>query len=266
MKFITSAKTEQGLRDYQQDRYAHIRINDKSILVIADGNGGNGGEKLAEMAARLCLSYLFISLSMDYKNSFESLDKLRILGLKTIKRATREIDLYKKTHNIEKAGTTITLVIITPELIGAFWIGDSPIYLFEQGNLAMLIKPHTLAELLIEKGEPEEIIHQQPSLNSILTRCAGHKECTPDSLIVKLTKKSIILAGSDGAFNYIPDTTIAAILKANINSVENIPDEIIKNALDNGSDDNCTVISCLAVPEINLEKSFTRLTRTYEFK
>lgn len=266
MNLITSAKTEQGLRDYQQDRYAHIRINDKSILVIADGNGGKGGEKLAEIAVRLCIFYLFLAFSTDNKNSFDSQEKLRSLGLKAIKKATIEIDLHKKSHNIEKAGTTITLVIITPELIGTFWIGDSPAYLFEQGRLEKLIKPHTLAELLIDDGEPEEILQQQPSLNSILTRCAGHKECQPDSRIVKLTKECIILAGSDGAFNCLPDPTIAAILQDNFNNVKNIPEEIIKNALDNGSDDNCTVISCLAVPEISLAKSSIRLTRTYEFK
>lgn len=272
MQFRTAGKSVKGLREFQQDGYGSLDLYElMSIGIVTDGNGGEGGDKLAESGVRIPISRISYELSQGRHRKIESEAQLESLGLETVKYTAELITELKSLHldEWENAGSTITLVLITPELIGTFWIGDSCSYLYSDGQLTKLTSPvHTLAEMLIQQGEPREAIEAQKGLNSILTRALGHDACEPDSRIVKVEGPCFVLTGSDGVFGYLSESEITSILQnrsSKCPDVQVLADEIIQASLDNGSDDNCTIITTFIQPYSRLSGKTRHLTRLCEW-
>ncbi len=79
MKIRTAACSEIGLRDTQQDRYCYFHIDNKTVLVVTDGNGGEGGDMLAQAAimsvcSELCFKSQKISSGVEWcrNNTYNS--------------------------------------------------------------------------------------------------------------------------------------------------------------------------------------------------
>ena len=262
MKVLINADSEKGLRESQQDRYAYIQVNDAVILGVADGNGGYGGDELAESVLKSAISYgcWYLSQNRNICNK----DELKKLGLNSIKSATKEAMRLKESRNDwTEAGTTITFVIATPIFIGVFWVGDSPAYLFNRGKLKQLTKPHTLFEMLLKEGTSREALEQQPSLNSVLVRCVGHTECKPDFVMLPYEQETIVFVGSDGVFGFLSEQEICDILQ-NSNFYD-IPKQFVQKALGNGSNDNLSVVVSLVDSGLKPTKTI-RKTRLCEWK
>ncbi len=270
MRIRTAAYSEIGLRDTQQDRYCFFEVNGKTVILVHDGNGGEGGDKIAEAALMPVSSILSYQLSQGKSKEFMTDEQLRELGINAINNAASHVMDLKESHEdwIE-AGTTVTLVIITQNKIACFWVGDSCCYVFQDDDFIKLTSPvHTLAEDLIKKGESRNIINKQPSLNSILTKCVGHQSCVPDSKIIEITKPCIVLAGSDGVFGFLPEEKLKEIIKAKfaVNSdLQELADEIVKLSLENGSDDNVTAVLSVINPSQKHQKKSKRLTKLQEW-
>lgn len=258
--------TEQGKRDYQQDCFSACTINDITIIVLCDGNGGTGGYEMAQTACKSCIGNLAFEIGQGKYKSIDSEEQLKEIGLSIISRSAREARALKDQTGWPEAGTTITLIIITPKLLGCFWIGDSPAYIFDSEYLVQLNHPvHTLAESMIQEGKPRNEVEKQPGLNSILTRCAGHDNCEPDSNILKVKPPFMVIAGSDGALNYCPKAKLIQTLKKKLSGDFDIDEtafQIVSDALDNGSDDNCSVIAFYGYSTAKLITR--RITRIYE--
>jgi len=264
MKTIGTSK--QGLREYQQDAFARAVIDDITILVVADGNGGTGGQELAESAVKSSLSWLALELASGNYRNITSEDELRGLGLGAVREAATQVSEAKKLNQSwGNAGTTITLVLINKHVLGVWWVGDSPCYLFNSGTIKLMTDPvHTLAEELIKEGHSRESIKNQPTLNCTLIRCLGIDNCEPDEIVVKLDSSVLIVAGSDGVLDYISTEELVEIIKSQFSTcfdIQQLSDSIVQKALDNGSDDNVTVVLALAVPDLKLSKTTSRLTR-----
>ncbi len=269
MKKRTAACSELGLRDAQQDRYCYFNIDNKTIFVVTDGNGGEGGDMLAQAAAMSVCSELCFKLSQCNKGIMTE-DQLKELGINAINNAAVHVLDIKKSHQEwNGAGTTLTILIATEDKIACFWVGDSCAYIFQDDEFIKLTSPvHTLAEDLIKEGDSKEIIAKQPSLNSILTNCVGHEPCVPDSKIIDVTKPCIALAGSDGVFGFLSEEKLKEIIKANFTfnfESQKLADEIVKLSLENGSDDNVTLVLSEIKPIQKLQEKPRRLTKLHEW-
>ncbi len=269
MKIRTAACSEIGLRDTQQDRYCHFYIDNKTVLVVDDGNGGEGGDMIAEAAIMSVCSELCFKLSQCKKGVMTE-DQLKELGINAINNAAVHVLNLKKSHQEwNGAGTTLTILIATEDKIACFWVGDSCAYIFQDDEFIKLTSPvHTLAEDLIKGGESKEIIAKQPSLNNILTNCVGHEPCVPDSKIIEITKPCIALAGSDGVFGFLPEEKLKEIIKAKFTvnyELQDLTDEIVKLSLENGSDDNVTLVLSVINPSQKLQERSRRLTKIHEW-
>ena len=79
------------------------------------------------------------------------------------------------------------------------------------------------------------------SENSALTKSVGFfASVEPDIFERQVEKGEKYLICSDGLSSFVPDTEINAILQNH--SLQNVPKECIKRALDAGGDDNVSVI------------------------
>ncbi len=267
MKFSIAACSKIGLREVQQDRYCYFQVKDSLASAITDGNGGEGGANLAEEAMRAAFSKLCFELS-QYKEKETTEEQIESIGVNALKQAAVRALNIKESHEAwSQAGTTVTLIIAVSDYVGCFWTGDSPAFLYQEGEgLIKLTDPvHTLAEALIKDGESRDILFKQPSLSSILTECVGQESHKSDSKIVRVTKPSIVVAGSDGVLDYFSKTELAGILESslsNFSDLQALTDDLVQKSLEKGSDDNVTVAGSLILPDsVSLSSKTRRVTK-----
>ena len=240
MRYLTAADSTIGVRDVNQDYYTEFSINGIETIILCDGNGGTGGEIVAECAMKFLAGEVQFGLSRIKKIT---LKKLQYIGQKAIKKTAEDINNLKfLCPNLSSCGTTLTLVFIYNSTVITFWVGDSPCMLYKNGRLTKLsTPPHTLAEMLIAQGESRENIEKQPRLSSTLTRCIGFKNAEP-SMNVKTCKPPFtVIVASDG-IDYIPENKLTEIFNE-VHLTECLPGEIIISALEKGSSDNITVVA-----------------------
>lgn len=240
MRYLTAADSTTGLREVNQDRYAEFNINGVKTMILCDGNGGHGGEMVAEYAVKFLAGEVQFGLSRIKQIT---LKKLQYVGQKAIKKTAEDIKNLKfLCPNFSSCGTTLTLVFIHNFTVITLWVGDSPAILFKNDRLTKLADPpHTLAEMLIAKGESRENIEKQPGLSSTLIRCIGFKNAEPGMSVKTCKPPFTVIIASDG-IDYIPENKLTDIFDE-VRLTECLPGKIIISALENGSSDNITVVA-----------------------
>jgi len=246
-----------GARPVQQDRFAYMSIGECAILVVADGNGGEGGGELAEVAVKSAASSICWCLVRGGR--FETSEELESAGLGAIDAAVKEAVWLKHKHREwVEAGTTLTLVVVTSWLVGVFWIGDSPAYIFADGKLGQITKPHTHYEQLLDSGKhTKESLEGQPWTKSTLTQCIAQTVCEPGSRVMPFEGDITVLAGSDGVFSYLLEEEIKSILQQSLNN--DVTRKLVQEAIDNSSDDNLTAV----IASVASRQKPTRFFRTW---
>ena len=209
-------------------------------MILGDGNGGSGGEIVADYATKTLTGEVSHELS---RLKQVSVKKLRYIGKKAINRVAEDIDNLKfLCPSLSSCGTTLTLVFIHKSTIITFWVGDSPAMLNKNNKLIKLSNPpHTLAEMLISKGESRESIEKQPGLSSTLTRCIGFQNAEPSMNMITCKPPFSVVIASDG-IDYIPENKLKNIFNE-VHLTECLPGKIIISALEHGSNDNITVVA-----------------------
>jgi len=267
MKTCTAASSQIGLRKTQQDRYFYCQIDNTILNLISDGNGGDGGGVLAENAIKSASSELGFRLSQLSKEKALTEEQLRGICIESINKAAVHVTNLKMSNpEWSAAGTTITIVVITENLIALSWVGDSPCYMLQDNEFIKLSHPvHTVAEELIKDGLPRDALKEQQRLHSTLTKCMGHGIPIPDTKIIEFEKPCLVMLGSDGVFDHLSENEIRQIIKDKFidnSGLQEIADRFVQLSLDNGSDDNATAILSLSKPSQILSKN-TELSQNF---
>ena len=137
-----AARQIPGRREYQEDDYGLIeRSNSDSdeVLVIADGMGGQVG---GDTASRTVIK-TFIETYSDTTGLIS--DRLRAC-LKTANNALASaIDVHPALTGM---GTTVVAAVISQRGLEWISVGDSPLWLFREGQLRRLNTDHSMAAVL----------------------------------------------------------------------------------------------------------------------
>jgi serine/threonine protein phosphatase PrpC len=257
MNYVKASKSITGLRETNQDCFAEFAFKDIECMLVCDGNGGEEAEKISLSAAEYLIGALIYRLSHEEHISEET---IRSIGIEAINRTAESIHNLKRVCPIfSPCGTTMTLVCIYKSTVIAFWVGDSPAIIQKGNNMFLLTDPpHTLSEHLIAQGKTREEVSSQKGLSSILTRCIGHKDATPDVNVMTFQPPFTVIVASDGIDN-LPGEELKAIMSQNRFTKE-LPDELIKASLEYGSTDNITVATTkvLRVPKRLRRRRMTR--------
>jgi len=225
--------THLGLqRKNNEDRHlVNLLDNDSALLVIADGMGGHAaGEVAAELALDAFEGYRpgGPDISAELLNKIEQAQN-------TIMERSRAMP------SLRGMGTTLTALFLTGR--SAFWahVGDTRIYHLHKGALIRVTEDHTMAGMLLQKGE---ITREQARLHpygNVLTRCVGCEQHEPDSGAFGLTDGDYVLLSSDGLHDLISDEQIAAFLSEDITLRQKL-DRMISACLQAGGRDNITAV------------------------
>jgi serine/threonine protein phosphatase PrpC len=240
-----------GSRVQNNDIIKVDTINNKNIVVLCDGHGGN-----------------YLSKKVSNKIIEKFLDNYDFDNKKNIDNLYLETDnyFYKNYYlnNSHREGTTC-LVIIIDNGIKIINLGDSNYLLAKNNNYntGNIHRPNTKDEIsrIIQNKDKIIKINKDFRINGRLSLSRSFGDYTyklvdnnyngidstvsviPD--IYKYSKPfKFIIAGSDGFWDYVKVNDIFLYVKINIRNkkINQIIKYLIKNAIDNGSKDNISVI------------------------
>ncbi len=233
----TFAVTDVGMvRQVNQD-YVYTTDNPigplDNLFVVADGMGGH-------QAGDYASKYTVETVIRELKSS--NIDDAEKALVSAIKVANREI--IKKANQdpeLKGMGTTIVVATIVNQMMYFANVGDSRLYLINQG-ITQLTKDHSLVEEMVRLGgiKPEEAKYH-PDKN-IITRAIGAKDDVEvDFYEHRLKKGDIILMCTDGLSNMVEDDELFHIVQGGRDIVESAV-SLVDSAKENGGTDNIGIV------------------------
>ena len=138
-------------------------------------------------------------------------------------------------------GTTVVAATIMNQMMYFANVGDSRLYLINQG-IQQLTKDHSLVEEMVRLGgiKPEEAKHH-PDKN-IITRAIGAKaDVDVDFYEHRLKRGDIILMCTDGLSNMVEDEELFHIVQGGRDIVE-AGQALVDAAKENGGTDNIGIV------------------------
>jgi PPM family protein phosphatase len=223
-----AVQTQVGLRSNNEDAgYAGPRL-----LALADGMGGHAA---GEVAASLAINEL---LPLDKRPpSPDLLGDLR----SAVDRANAAIADHAANHpDTAGMGTTLTALFFAGRRVTLAHIGDSRAYLLRNGSLHQITHDDTLVQSLVDEGHlmPEEASNH-PQRNLVLKVLTG--QAAQAYFEVRETDPGDrYLISSDGLSDYVSSDEIASVLARP--DPQGRPQQLIRLALRNGSQDNITCV------------------------
>ncbi len=225
-----------NVRGTNEDNFVIIERNGDLVLAVFDGMGGmQKGEVASKMAAEV------LARAAQESNAWEDSDWL----LSVLKEANQRIFEFSKEIGSEgKVGTTGAIALLKGKVLACANVGDSRVYLHQDGSLRQITEDHTLVADQVAKGliTPEEA--RVSRLKNVLTKAIGVREEVEPQLYgpFHLEGDEAILLCSDGLYNMVPHETIEKVISQRGLSVKDRVMKLIDLAKKNGGLDNITVI------------------------
>jgi protein phosphatase len=139
--------------------------------------------------------------------------------------------------------TTVAAVLVDGEVANLAHVGDSRIYLWSGGEIALLTRDHSWVNEQIENGaiSPEQA-RSHPLRNVVTRALGGRADLVVDIQSRRMTAGDMLLLCSDGLTTMIPDEEIAGILREAQGDVAKAANALVGAANERGGEDNITVV------------------------
>ncbi|MBQ5439550.1 MAG: serine/threonine-protein phosphatase [Clostridia bacterium] len=247
---ITAADSRIGQRNEQQDSFfvtktmplSPFRLR-RTFAVVCDGMGGLEAGDRASLTAVSMLKLAFDKLptaKVDIPKFFsEMIDYIDC-----------EINRWDDLKTDKGAGTTLVSVIIENRRLYWASVGDSSIFIYQQGKLKRITTSHNYKKILdkmVDGGvlsqEQAEHDPQKDALVSYLGM-GGVTFREINSKPYVLRSGDILMLCSDGVTNTLSESDIAAVIKENSDDVYRCCKEINQSVSkkNNAMQDNSTVV------------------------
>lgn len=220
-------------RENNEDSYLIMEPQKiKAILAVADGMGGhNAGEVASRVAIDTIKEYSF-DFEKEIINQIESV----------VKEANENIFDYSEGKNDYKdMGTTLTLALIKNKSLYFGHVGDSRLYIYDE-QLNQITTDHSLVNDLVENKtiKPDEAF-DHPNKNIITQALGVDKELEIQTGQIDIKIDDIVMLCTDGLTDMVRFENIENVFQQN-DEVDTILDTLGNMALQNGGNDNITII------------------------
>lgn len=232
----------QGARNSQQDSAACLSWpTDLHLLVLADGIGGYPGGDVASQTVVTSFRDAFVG-SPDLPTRARLVHALQEANLALFDRAQNEARLK---------GMGTTIVAAGVETSSLYWVsvGDSPLWLFRNGEMRRLNEDHSVGGMLDKKVETGEISANEAANASDRSNLLDAVQGNDISLVdaphrpVQLCLGDIVIVASDGV-ETCASHEIEEIVGAGHRSSANLADDLLAavESCARPGQDNTTVI------------------------
>jgi PPM family protein phosphatase len=224
-----------------------------TLLVVADGMGGQGGGDVASrVAVNAVASYLLNVMAWPTAPAGapaarenpsspgvrDQLSSALVVGDSTVKTTAAETAT-------PRMGTTLTMALVLWPALYVAHVGDTRCYLLRSGQLKRLTTDHTVAQMLLANAtEPVPVASQ---LHHTLWNSLGGSAELPKPEISKfeLELGDVLLLCSDGLTKHVTDERIRTLLSSNEPNAARCA-KFVERANAGGGSDNVTVVVATA--------------------
>lgn len=233
-------------RKINEDSY--LVAPDLGLYVIADGMGGHrAGDVASRLAVDTMADYWRKMQNNEQPSFLEPIGRQVSEGAKhlinSILFANTIIHEAQKKPQYHRMGTTVAALLVEKDCVWSANVGDTLVYLFDNGRLIQISEEHSLEAEQKSMGLTDADTSTNPMLKHMLTRVLGLSErvdvyVTP----IRPDAGDMVLMCSDGLTNYVSEQSIQAILDDFSISLDRKTDVLIDEANRGGGGDNVSVI------------------------
>lgn len=233
----TFSQTDVGRRREMNQDYLYSSEqpvgNLPNLFIVADGMGGHQAGDYASKYTVDQLRELIVQSKLK--------EPVAILEQAIKQVNTMLLKEAEKHEEMKGMGTTLVLCTITEGKMTVANVGDSRLYVVNQG-ITQITKDHSLVEEMVRMGEMDEQTAKGHPDKNIITRAIGAlPEVTVDFFELELKPGDEVLLCSDGLTNMVEDVDIRSIMKSQRDIAEQA-EQLVETANENGGRDNITVI------------------------
>lgn len=229
-------RSEQGMhvgmvREINEDSI--LALPEQQLWAVADGMGGyEAGNVASDMVVK----------------SLEGLEKPANLAEWVDAIEDRLIDVNHRIleyADIMLEGRILGSTVITLSIQGTIgiclWAGDSRLYRYRHKQFAQLSRDHSQVAEQIEQGYlTEEEAQNHPDSNVITRAIGAGRDIYIDINVFRVQLGDLFLLCSDGLYNMVSKDEIIEVIDNN--PIDQAVDLLLQKALDNGADDNVSVV------------------------
>ena len=200
-----------GVRGYNEDACGHWHSGTHLCCVVADGAGGHGG---GDVASKLAVQHLIERYALAPAATAADVRRLLVEANGVILDHRRDAAAHQNMH------TTVVALFVDLALGLARWghCGDSRLYAFRAGALALRTRDHSLVQSLVDGGLLSEAgtrSHPQRSeLLSALGTQGDELQLSVSDAPWRLEAGDVFLLCTDGLWEYIEDDALQQSLAA----------------------------------------------------
>ena len=228
----SAADTNVGLvREINEDSI--LSLPDMQLWAVADGMGGY---EAGNVASNMIVRSLEAITQQDSLNELVNNIEDGLIDVNNRILEYSDIMLDGRTF-----GSTVVSLLIKGRVGICLWAGDSRLYRFRNKKLVQLSRDHSQIEEQIQQGllTAEEALNHPES--NVITRAIGASaEIYIDINVFSTQVGDVFLLCSDGLYNMVSEQTIGETLGSL--PIEQAVDSLIQQALEQGADDNVSVI------------------------
>lgn len=208
--------------------------NMPNLFIVADGMGGHNAGDFAS-------KYTVETIVSEIRNSFEK--NPTIIIKKAINAANKGVRKEASLDaNLAGMGTTVVVATVIGRYLQVANVGDSRLYVVNPEEIRQITRDHSLVEEMIRLGAIDRADARLHPDKNIITRAIGVRDDVEiDFFTIELKPWDTILMCSDGLSNMLEDEEIKKIVN-NKWGINEIAEELIKQANNNGGKDNIAVV------------------------
>jgi serine/threonine protein phosphatase PrpC len=229
------------VRELNEDNWHWEPLDGETALyAVADGMGGHDK---GEVASQVAVETLFREArAMLAKEDRRGVKVMRALLRDAMQAANRGV-VRKGEEQDSNMGTTLCAALVHGEKDAYIAnVGDSRVYMVDQGVLRQVSDDHSLVSYLVQLGElTAEEARNHPSGNILVRSIGSVPEVEIDLFHVELKPGDRLMLCSDGLWGEVDDPSIARLMHANSNP-QAACQALVDLANENGGRDNTTLV------------------------
>lgn len=214
---------------------------DFGLFIVADGMGGHhDGEKASALTARAVAAEVMSKIYLPVLNGLDNMADMPPIAESMAMAAQRANQ--KVLNDIPDGGTTLSAAVVFANTAHIVHVGDSRIYLIQQGKIEQITRDHSLVQRLIELGQLDPADSEDHPNKNVLYRAIGQTDnLEVDTITRRLPPGSSLLFCSDGLWGTMENEEILQIVNQNDNPQEAC-EKLIALANTHGGHDNITAL------------------------
>ena len=215
------------------------------VLAVSDGMGGAlAGEVASKMAVEsVCEKLLSEDTEATLTPESYQYNLISKLYNATVYANYLVHQQGRTDPQFQGMGATFTGIGVTPEGVDIIQVGDSRAYLIRNGKIYQVTKDQSLVQQLIDAQQISAEEAETHTLKNVILQALGaQNEIYPVSARLTPSQNDVLLLCSDGLSNKVSASGMQKLIVDNLDQLEIACAELVKEANENGGEDNITVV------------------------